>query len=224
MKTELKDYILSTLSIILLLSITLFLVYLLKHIVVFFHVHAVSDVAYFFLFLFIYGILTSSYLRILNIVMPLKKGCYEMAHIQFTLWKHHAVVGELGKFAFRFFFPFFLWPLFYTLFGAKTGKNVTIGGVITDPFLVQLKDFSVLGKESILTSHTMIFNKFILKPVIIEKKATVGIKAVIMPGVVVGENSIVAPGAVVLMDTKILPNEFWGGVPARKIKDIESLH
>ena len=42
-----------------------------------------------------------------------------------------------------------------------------------------------------------------------------------MPGVEIGENSIVAPGAVVSEKTKIPPNEVWGGVPARKLKDIE---
>jgi len=79
----------------------------------------------------------------------------------------------------------------------------------------------VLGQDSIVTSHTMVFNNFFLKPVVIGRGVTVGINAVIMPGVEIGENSIVAPGAVVTMDTKIPSNEFCGGVPAKKIKDIE---
>lgn len=221
MKTEFKDYLLSTLIIILLLSITSFFLYLLKPFVVSLHLHSMAVVIYILLFLIIYGVATAFYLRLLNQFLPLQEGSYEMDHIQFTLWKHHAVVGELGKSALRLFFPFFLWPIFYALLGANIGRNVTIGGVITDPLLVRIKDFSVLGKDSIVTSHIMVFDKFIMKPVIIEKKTTVGIKSIIMPGVVVGENSIVAPGAVVLMDTKIPPNEFWGGIPAQKIKDIE---
>lgn len=221
MKTELKDYILSTLSIILILALTSLFIYFLKPSIGSLHFHAFSIVIYFFLFLFIYGLVTSFYLRLLNQFFPLKEGAYEMNHAQFTLWKLHAVVGELGKIALKVFFPFFLWPIFYFLWGAKIGRNVTIGGAVTDPFLVTMKDSSVLGKDSIVTSHIMVFNRFIIKRVIIEKKATVGIKSIIMPGVIVGENSIVAPGAVVLMDTRIPPNEFWGGVPARKIKDIE---
>ncbi|OGL45408.1 MAG: hypothetical protein A2W05_09040 [Candidatus Schekmanbacteria bacterium RBG_16_38_10] len=145
-----------------------------------------------------------------------------MSHSQFTLWKHHSVVGELGKLALRLFFPVFFRPIFYSLLGAKIGKNVAIGGLITDPMLTQIGDYAVIGQDSVVTSHTMVFNNFFLKRVVIGNGATVGINAVIMPGVVIGENSTVAPGAVVLMDTKIPPNEFWGGIPAKKIKDIEA--
>jgi len=144
-----------------------------------------------------------------------------MNHTQFTLWKHHAVVGELGRLALRIFFPVFLRPIFYKLLGARIGGYVAIGGVITDPLLTTIEDYAVLGQDSIVTSHTMVFNNFFLKPVVIGRGVTVGINAVIMPGVEIGENSIVAPGAVVTMDTKIPSNEFCGGVPAKKIKDIE---
>jgi acetyltransferase-like isoleucine patch superfamily enzyme len=223
MKTELKDYILSTIAIILILTITFSLIYLLRPAIASLHLPIISVLIYVLLFLLVYGIATSFYLKLLNLLIPLKEGSYDMNHLQFILWKHHSVVGEMGKHALRGFFPFFLWPVFYTLFGAKIGKNVAIGGVITDPFLVNIKDFGVIGKDSIVTSHTIVFNKFIMKPITIEKKATIGINAVIMPGVEIRENSIVAPGAVVLMDTKIPPNEFWGGVPAKKIKDIEPI-
>lgn len=52
----------------------------------------------------------------------------------------------------------------------------------------------------------------------------VGMNAVIMDHAVVGENSIIAAGAVVLEDTVIEPGSVYGGIPAKKIKDINQEH
>ncbi len=48
----------------------------------------------------------------------------------------------------------------------------------------------------------------------------VGMNAIVMDNAVVGENSIIAAGAVVLEDTVIEPGSVYGGIPAKKIKDI----
>ncbi|MBE9541503.1 MAG: hypothetical protein IMF01_04220 [Proteobacteria bacterium] len=90
-----------------------------------------------------------------------------------------------------------------------------------DPFATKLEDYAVLGENSIITAHIMTHDKFFLLPVTVKKRATVGVGVIIMPGVEVGENSVVLPGSVVTMETQIPPNEIWGGIPARKIKDVE---
>ena len=54
----------------------------------------------------------------------------------------------------------------------------------------------------------------------IEDKVLVGMGAIIMDNAVVGRNSIIAAGAVVLEGTRIESGTIYGGVPARKIKDI----
>ncbi len=226
MKTDIRDYIFSAIAIILILTVTIALIYLIRPLIPV-QISKISLLIYILLFFAIYGSITFAYLNILNRVSslkPLREGDrpYGMNDIQFTLWKHHAVVGEFGKLCLRIFFPVFLRPVFYTILGAKIGKYVAIGGVITDPLLVKVDDFAILGQDSVVVSHTMVLDKFYLKQVIIGKGATVGINAVIMPGVVIGENAVVAPGAVVTMDTKIPSNEVWGGVPARKIKDLEA--
>ncbi|HEY4707325.1 MAG TPA: DapH/DapD/GlmU-related protein [Thermodesulfobacteriota bacterium] len=223
MKTDIRDYLYSSLSISFLLAISILITCLLSG-----AIDSISGIRNLLLsillFIAVYGLSTVIYVGALSRIYPLKEGAYEMDHAQFTLWKHHAITGELGRAAIRLFiFPVFLRPLFYSLFGAKIGRYVAIGGTITDPLLIKVDDYAILGQDSVLTSHTMIFNKFYLKPITVGKGATVGINAVIMPGVEIGENSVVAPGAVVSMDTKIPPNEFWGGVPARKIKDLEPL-
>jgi carbonic anhydrase/acetyltransferase-like protein (isoleucine patch superfamily) len=48
----------------------------------------------------------------------------------------------------------------------------------------------------------------------------VGMGSIIMDGAEVGSNSIIAAGAVVLENTKIEQGVIYGGVPARKLKDI----
>ena len=51
-------------------------------------------------------------------------------------------------------------------------------------------------------------------------KVLVGMGAIIMDNAEVGKNSIIAAGAVVTEGTKIESGTIYGGVPARKIKDI----
>jgi carbonic anhydrase/acetyltransferase-like protein (isoleucine patch superfamily) len=48
----------------------------------------------------------------------------------------------------------------------------------------------------------------------------VGMGAIVMDNAVVGTNSIIAAGAVVLEGTRIESGTIYGGIPARKIKDI----
>ncbi|HLI92873.1 MAG TPA: gamma carbonic anhydrase family protein [Puia sp.] len=54
----------------------------------------------------------------------------------------------------------------------------------------------------------------------IEDRVLVGMGAIVMDNAVVGRNSIIAAGAVVLEGTRIESGTIYGGVPARKIKDI----
>jgi acetyltransferase-like isoleucine patch superfamily enzyme len=46
----------------------------------------------------------------------------------------------------------------------------------------------------------------------------VGANCVLLPGVTIGDNSLIAAGSVVSHD--VPPNEIWGGVPAKKLKDV----
>lgn len=220
MKTYFKDYLYSLTAILFILAISLLLVTLLK--AALFRFLFVPSIIFFALFFPLYGLVTALYLTLLNRFVSFRSGTYSMTHSQFTLWKHYSVVGELGMSFLRFFFPVFLRPVFYSLWGAKIGGNVAIGGVITDPRLVSIHDYAIVGQDSVLTSHAMIHNELVLEPIIIGRRATVGVKAVIMPGVEIGHDAIVAPGAVVPMHTRIPPSELWGGVPAKKIKDIET--
>lgn len=50
----------------------------------------------------------------------------------------------------------------------------------------------------------------------------VGMGAIIMDDAVVGNNSVIAAGAIVLPGTVIEPGSIYGGIPAKRLKDIGS--
>lgn len=56
----------------------------------------------------------------------------------------------------------------------------------------------------------------------IKDNVLIGMGAIVMDNCVVEENSIVGAGSVVTQGTHIKSGEVWGGVPARKIKDISA--
>jgi carbonic anhydrase/acetyltransferase-like protein (isoleucine patch superfamily) len=56
----------------------------------------------------------------------------------------------------------------------------------------------------------------------IKDNVLIGMGAIVMDDCLVEENSIVGAGSVVTQGTHIKSGEVWGGVPARKIKDINS--
>lgn len=54
-------------------------------------------------------------------------------------------------------------------------------------------------------------------PVIIEDNVFIGANVIILKGVTIGKGSVIGAGSVVTKD--ILPNQIWGGNPARFIKE-----
>ena len=60
-----------------------------------------------------------------------------------------------------------------------------------------------------------------LKPVVIERNAWIGAKAMILPGVTIGENAEVAAGAVAVASKNVPANTVVADIPARIIKKIK---
>jgi carbonic anhydrase/acetyltransferase-like protein (isoleucine patch superfamily) len=54
----------------------------------------------------------------------------------------------------------------------------------------------------------------------VEDNVLIGMGAIVMDGAKIGSNSIIAAGAVVLEGTVVEKGTIYGGVPAKKIKDI----
>lgn len=58
-------------------------------------------------------------------------------------------------------------------------------------------------------------------PVTVEDGCWIGARAIILPGVRVGAGCVIAAGAVVVADCA--PNGLYGGVPARRIRELDSV-
>jgi acetyltransferase-like isoleucine patch superfamily enzyme len=117
---------------------------------------------------------------------------------------------------------------FHTNFGKHIvlGKNVFInhGCSFLDLGGIIIEDDALIGpKVCIITENHPIHpsnrKSLDLKAVLIRRNAWIGANSTILPGVTVGENAIVAAGSVVTKDVEA--NTIVGGVPAKKIKDID---
>ncbi len=120
-------------------------------------------------------------------------------------------------------------------FNCDNGKNVHIGShftgnynlTILDVQEVHIGDYVMIGPNTLISTvnHPLTPKGRrnyigIAKPVTIGNDVWIGGNVTILPGVTIGNNVVVAAGAVVTKD--IPDNVLVGGVPARKIKDIEN--
>lgn len=115
-----------------------------------------------------------------------------------------------------------IWMYYLRANGAKLGPGVYVNTAkLNDHNLLVMEEKSVVGGDAKLVAHLVEKGKLKADPVILRKRAVVGINTVIGPGVEIGEGSAVGAMSFVPKGTKIPPNEAWGGVPARVIKRYE---
>lgn len=74
--------------------------------------------------------------------------------------------------------------------------------------------------KTIVGNNVSIGHNAVIHGCTIHDNVLVGMSSVIMDGVLIESGSLIAAGAVVLENTHIKANELWGGVPAKKIKDV----
>lgn len=215
MKTSIQDYLLSGLFISLILAGALGSVVGLSPLSgrVFGDYHVLVD---FFLVLLIYGLLSAVVVRLLLKIKPMLPGEYSMDSPEFTYWKLLTIVYRMGEGALSPFTPVFMRPVLQSLYGARIGKDVALGGTIDDPYMVSIGDGVVLGNGSLVSGNVVYNGKFVCGEVKIGPGATVGVNSVILPGVEIGENALLLGGTHVMAGVQIPPGETWRGNPARK--------
>lgn len=115
-----------------------------------------------------------------------------------------------------------MWTYYLKANGAKIGPGVYVNSArLNDHNLLILEEKAVVGGDAKLVAHLAEKGMIKAQPVILRKRAVVGINSVIGPGVEIGEGSAVGAMSFVPKGTKIPPNQAWGGVPARPIKQYE---
>lgn len=120
-------------------------------------------------------------------------------------------------------------------FKCDNGKNIHIGSNFTGNYNIIMLDIREvnIGDNVMIGPNTMIVtvnhpmtpmgrrkHLGIAKPVNIGNDVWIGGNCTILPGVTIGNNVVVAAGAVVTHD--VPDNTLVGGVPAKKIKDLEN--
>jgi len=104
------------------------------------------------------------------------------------------------------------------LCGAKVGKGVTIGGLITDPCLFEVGDYTIIGGLCTILSHSGERGKVIFKKVKIGKRCLVGENSTILCGAKMEDGSILGASSLLPKNKVLKAGKVYGGVPARKIK------
>jgi carbonic anhydrase/acetyltransferase-like protein (isoleucine patch superfamily) len=176
-----------------------------------------------FLLVFFF-ILGAVYPRILRKISPFREEAVfssDDRSLYCFIWKQTVFTYEWTGSILSYVIPVILRGLFYSMLGAKIGRNVLIAGKIVEPQMVKIGNNSIVGDTSLLMAHAMSQDKVILKCIVLGDSVTIGAHAIVMPGVRIGNYSIIAVGSVVLMDTVIPSGEVWGGIPAVKIRDLE---
>ncbi len=108
--------------------------------------------------------------------------------------------------------------LFHRLMGMKLGHRVQINtAVIGDSNLIEIGDDTVIGGDVTLVAHAAERGDLVTAPVKIGSRVTVGLMAVIFPGVEIGDGAMIAANAILKKGTKVAAGEIWGGVPAAKL-------
>lgn len=112
----------------------------------------------------------------------------------------------------------------------KYPRNLKIGNytTINDGVLLNCKGGILIGKHCRISSNSQLHSTGLSidefprvhksKKIILEDNVWLGSSSVVTKGVVIGKNSTV--GALSLVNKNIDPSSFYGGIPAKKIKDI----
>jgi len=71
-------------------------------------------------------------------------------------------------------------------------------------------------------NHVSIAHNAVVHGCTIHDHVLIGMGAIIMDHAVIGSNSVIAAGSVVLKGTHVEPGSVYGGVPAKRLKDIDA--
>jgi len=185
----------------------------------------------------VYNVIYLMLLVILRSVLPtIKEGRYDFVGkggVQLALvWA--SLVGVITRARYEAPFPGFLvvhianlppfcWLVSRTI-GPRSKSVFVLDPPFADPDHTEVGRNVTIGWGSSAAAHIHGRDGVTIKKVVIEDDVMIGAGTLIYGGVVIKRGAIVYGGAVVPPFTVIGENEAWGGVPARKIKDVPPLY
>lgn len=78
--------------------------------------------------------------------------------------------------------------------------------------------------KTVIGNNVSIGHSAIVHGCTLHDNVLIGMGAIVMDHAVIGENSMIAAGSVVLENTIVEPGSIWGGVPAKKLKQMTPEH
>lgn len=149
-------------------------------------------------------------------VHPFKGGYYTL---RAAPWLLHNALFYLVRYTFLPFVtltPFGIW--FLKAMGMRIGRHAFINTeYISDPQLIRIGEDAALGGSVRIFAHYGGGGHLVVAPVVIGRRATLGVGATVMGDVEVGAGATVLPHSVLLPGSRVGEGETWGGVPARRI-------
>jgi carbonic anhydrase/acetyltransferase-like protein (isoleucine patch superfamily) len=170
------------------------------------------------LMLLVHNLAAAAIVRALDALAPVREGTFRAGSPGFDRWQARATVACLSCNLFDRILPIFVRAQWYMLFGARLRMTSFVGGRILDGPLVEMEPQTLLGDDGVITGHLRTGDSVTIGRVLIRRGATVGMRAIVCPGVTVGEGAVVGAGALVASGRSIPPGETWVGIPARAIR------
>lgn len=158
--------------------------------------------------------------KISRMLMKTKEG--EITGVGLILWTIQATALDIAltlthKIIIHSPLPDFI----YRLFGFKRRRGISILTTLWDVDLLDIGENTMIGTGAIVSGHNIRNRKMYRKRVIIGKNVTIGGHCIIAPGVNIGDNTIVAIGSTVPPNWVLNPNCLYGGVPVKKLKELD---
>jgi acetyltransferase-like isoleucine patch superfamily enzyme len=115
-----------------------------------------------------------------------------------------------------------IYPVYLRMMGARIGRDVVFNTQhVYDLDILSVGDKTVIGANASILGHVGEKGRLVRMPVTIGKHCTIGQYANIFPGVTMGDNCHVGAMSMVPKGMQLDANAVYGGVPARKIKDLQ---
>lgn len=110
--------------------------------------------------------------------------------------------------------------LMNAVFGPRSKSCYVVDPRIIDPYMVTIGRNVTIGFNTTIAGHYQDRDSVVLKRTIIEDEVLVGGHTAIFGGVHIGRGAVIRAGSVLMPGTVVGPEEYWGGVPARKLREM----